>query len=142
MLKSSVLDKIELTTKNLNSIEMIESLRRLQYMRRFSKDETTELKLQLSRDIYIETSVNLARRAGYNARRIMRVAHEVNRSFEVSLEPQHVHQYVEKLLEEEYEDITYSKIVELFEITDEELIVILGTNSEKINTILIPGKSY
>lgn len=45
MLKSSILDKKELTNKNMESMEMIEALRRLQYMRRFSKDETTALKL-------------------------------------------------------------------------------------------------
>lgn len=140
MLNSSILDKKELTSKNKESLKLIESLRRLQYMRRFSKDENTELKLQLSRDTYIETAVNLARLAGYNYRRTMRLAHEVNRSFEVTIEPKLVHEYVDKLLSEEVSDVNLDTMIETFDITEVELIEILGTNADELDTVLFPRK--
>lgn len=141
MRKSSILDKRELTEDELLAIEMIESLRRLQYIRRFSKDEITELRLQLSRDLYIELAVNLAVMANYNERRTMRLAHEVNRSFDIAIEPKKVHDFVNELMLENFDKLSYFELVDILDITEDELSEILGTNQSRIRTIHLPVKS-
>lgn len=136
-------DKETYTKDNLLALRMIEQLKRLQYTRRFSGNEITEIRLQLNRELYIEMFVGLAKRARYNNRRIMRLTHEINRRFKVPLKPEDVHTYTLKLLEEVQEDINYEELITSLSITKEELQTMFGSNydsfidDEKIRELVL-----
>lgn len=132
----SLATKTEYTKDNVLAFQMIESLKKLQYSRRFSKNEITVLKLQLNRDLYIEMFVGLARRAKYNDRRIMRLAHEVNKRFVTPMMPQDVHTYTLELLDKDIKISNYVDIVEMLEVTDEELDMMLGMNRTEKEELL------
>lgn len=127
----------EYTTKLFNNknvaLAMLESLKNLHYNRKFSKDEIAEIKLQLSRELYIEVFVHLAQEAGYNRRRLMRLAHEANRSFDRSLAPKEVDKYVAEILGKEKEIYTYNDLAELFDMSDEEYNEFIGSKIDELD---------
>lgn len=125
-------EKKTYTNDNLLALRMIEQLKRLQYSRRFSGDEITEKRLQLNRELYIEMIVGLAKRARYNKRRTLRLAHEVNRGFKVPMTPEDAHTYTLELLGEEQEKVSYESLITSLSITNEELKTMLGSNYERI----------
>lgn len=108
-------------------ITRIEQLRRLLHDRRFSSGKEAAKQVHIDRAIYIDAATRLARKAKYTKGRVHRLAHEINRSFEVSLSPS----TVDELIAESYDDKGAKYNIDGWltdlEVTKDEYIKILGT---------------